>query len=116
MNAVFANVVCFFHKEEQEDHGTSAENTGPVEDPSPTLVLGDEAADNWRKVVTAGQEKGVKSHVSSTLVGEVLSLSVNSCDVERDERPTTSVTVISGRASMGAVKKPWTMQRAIHWP
>lgn len=29
---------------------------------------------------------------------------------------TTSVTVTSGRASIGAVKKPDMMLRAIHWP
>lgn len=54
---LLAHVVRLFHEEKQEDNCKGAENAGPVEHPLPALVLGDEAADDWCKVVAACQEE-----------------------------------------------------------
>lgn len=48
-----ADVVRFFHEEEQKHKDKSKEDRWPVEDPLPALVLGDEAGDDGREVVAA---------------------------------------------------------------
>lgn len=67
-----ANVVRFFHKEEQKYKDKSEEDGWPVKDPLPALVLGDEAGDDGREVVAACESKSVDAHVGTALVGEVL--------------------------------------------
>lgn len=71
-----ADVVGLFHKEKQEHKNSREEDGGPVENPLPALVLGDEAADDGREVVASCEGEGVDADISATLVGEVLIASV----------------------------------------
>lgn len=70
---VLTNVVCLFHEKEQEDNGTSAKDTGPVEDPLPSLILGNKSTYDGGKVVATSKEECVEAHVGSSFVREVLS-------------------------------------------
>lgn len=113
---MLANIVGLFHAEEQKDQSHTGEDTGPVKYPTPTLVFGNEPTDDGGEVVAAREEKAIESHISSSLMSKVLALSGIGFPFFLDGVHTTSVTVISGRASTGAVKKPERMFRAIHWP
>lgn len=113
---VLSHIVRFLHEEEKEGYRAGAKDTGPVEYPSPALVLRNESTDDGGEKVAAGEEKRIQAHVRASLVREVLELSVFCIWSNNDIVLTTSVTVISGRASIGAVKKPEMTLRAIHWP
>lgn len=113
---MFANVIRFLHEKEEKDHLEGDKNAGPVEDPAPALVLGDEAANHGGEVIATRQEEGVQAHVCTSLVCKILKpLATVEDSITPREELTTSVTLISGRASIGAVKKPCTTFRAIHW-
>jgi hypothetical protein len=59
LNAIFTNIVCFLHEEKEKDHGTSTEDARPIENPLPTLVLGNETADHGGEIVATSQEEGI---------------------------------------------------------
>ena len=67
-----ADVVGLFHEEKQEDEDEREEDGGPVEDPLPTLILGEEAANDGCEVVASGESEGVDAYVCTALMGEVL--------------------------------------------
>jgi hypothetical protein len=104
---LFADVIRFFHEKEEKDHREGDKDTRPVEDPAPALIFGDETANHGREVVAACQEEGIQAHVCTSFVCKVLGLLATGYNsmILREEL-TTSVTLISGRASIGAVKKP----------
>lgn len=112
-------VIRLLHEEEEEHESEAKEDGRPVKDPSPTLVLCNETADDWGEVIATQQEERVDAHVCTSFVGEVLYQRIFSNDctgLRKLLALTMSVTEISGRASIGAIKKPWMIALAIHSP
>lgn len=76
----FTRIIRLLHAKEKERSGGGAENGRVIKHPLPTLVLGDEATYNRGKIVTAGQEESIQTHVCSALMREVLGAVRLVCD------------------------------------
>jgi hypothetical protein len=94
------------------------ENTH-IEYPSPSLIVIDETTDYGCEIVASRQHKGIEGHVGSSLMRKILrevSEAALQNKVFSEDHHTTSVTETSGKASIGAAKKPPRIFFAIHCP
>jgi hypothetical protein len=95
-------------------HGISL-STLSYQNPLPSLPNINETSHDWSQRVTADNEQSVHCHIATALMSEPLSL-VNLVPRFGYSVLTMSVTDISQRDSIGAVKKPWTARLAYHCP